>query len=112
VRDVDHDPRRAGEPEDAKARLTAQPEAERDETLEVAGVPDLEQVGATRRDDARQEVGSALRVSTGIADEYAYALGAEQRHGISRAVLKDSVDVAHVIAGSRRSGANHEPIER
>src|SRR3954452_3816583 len=72
VGDVDHDPGWAGEPEDAKAGLAAQPEAEGDKAFEVAGVLDLAQVGAARHDHARQEGASAVRVSTSIADQYAY----------------------------------------
>ena len=53
-----------------------------------------------------------VRVSTSVADQHAYALASEQRYGISRAVLEDSVHVAHVVAGSRRSRADDEPVIR
>jgi hypothetical protein len=65
VGDVDDDPRRAGEPEDSKARLATQAQAEGDEALKVAGVLDLAQVGAARREDARQEAGPATCVKIG-----------------------------------------------
>ena len=54
VRDVDDDPRRGGEAEDAEARPAAQPEPVGDDALEVAGLLDLPQVRAPRRDDAGQ----------------------------------------------------------
>ena len=47
VRDVDDDPRRAGEPEDAEARLAAQAQPERDDALEVAGELELAEVAST-----------------------------------------------------------------
>ena len=55
VGDVDDDARRTAQPEHAEARTPAQPEAERDHALEVAGELDLAEVRAQRRAHRRQQ---------------------------------------------------------
>jgi hypothetical protein len=109
VVDVDDDP--AAEPEDPEARLPPQPEPERDDPLEVAGVLELPEIRAQRRPDLRQQVRPSLGVPACVPDHDEEPLAPPQRHRTTGAVLEDPLHVAHDVARTAEARAHHQPVE-